>query len=250
MSTPTNPLSLYLEKLLARAPMSSAASEAFLATRYKVESFDTYRDIVREGERTENCALVIEGLVSRYKTLRNGGRQIVSFHIRRDMVDLPSCLIKVADHTIRTHMPTTIAKVASLDMLKLAEDFPELGRAFWFDSLVDAAIFGEWTLNVGRRGARERVAHLLLEFAYRLQSVGLSDGTSFTLPVTQADLADATGLSPVHVNRSLKVLRIEGLIRMVGKSITIDDAEALARVADFTPLYLHPEGPRILEPTD
>jgi len=124
-----------------------------------------------------------------------------------------------------------------------------LGRAFWFDSLVDAAIFGEWTLNVGRRGARERVAHLLLEFAHRLHSVGLSDGKAFVLPVTQADLADATGLSPVHVNRSLKALRVEGLIRMVGKSITIDEPDALERLADFNDLYLHPEGPRTLEPS-
>jgi CRP-like cAMP-binding protein len=237
-------LRAHLAKLMRGSAISDLAQQAFLALDAKREEFAIYRDIVREGEPTERCCFVEAGLISRYKTLRNGDRQIVSFHLAGDLVDLQSSLVRIADHGIRTHTPTTIFTVASNDILRLAADYPELGRAFWFDTLVDAAIFREWTLNVGRRTARERTAHLLLEFAYRFQAIGQSDGREFILPVTQADLADAVGLSAVHVNRSLQWLRAQGLIRTFGKTVVIEDREALIREADFRSIYLHPEGPR------
>jgi CRP-like cAMP-binding protein len=237
-------LSRYLDKLSARAKMSPEAREAFLATPCEKENFETYRDLLREGEATTACWLMASGLVSRYMTLRNGGRQIVSFHIAGDMVDLSSCLMRIADHGIRAHAPVTVFKFGFADILRLAEDFPELGRAFWFDTLIDAAIFREWTLNVGRRSGRERVAHLLLEFAYRMKRAGLCDGVEFILPMTQADLADAVGMSPVHVNRSLQWLRANQLIRSQGKVMTIIDEPRLVTLANFNEIYLHPEGPR------
>lgn len=240
-------LSRYLAKLTARAPIPAAATTAFMAMQCESVVFDTYRDLVREDEHTQSCCLIGAGLVSRYKTLRNGGRQIVSFHIVGDMVDLQSCLMRVADHGIRAHTPATVIRIPFGDILHLAEHYPELGRAFWFDTLVDAAIFREWTLNVGRRTGRERIAHLLLEFAYRMKAVGLCDGIEFVLPVTQADLADAVGMSPVHVNRSLQWLRSSGLIRTQGKVVTIVDRAELVALADFQETYLHPEGRRRME---
>jgi CRP-like cAMP-binding protein len=244
MNQQTQALDRFLGKLSARSAISPAATRAFLGIPAEVESFDTYRDLVREGEQTKACCLMASGMVSRYKTLSSGGRQIVSFHIVGDMVDLQSCLMRIADHGIRAHTPVTIVKFGYADILRLAEQYPDLGRAFWFDTLVDAAIFREWTLNVGRRAGRERVAHLLLEFAYRLERAGLSDGTEFALPVTQADLADAVGMSPVHVNRSLQWLRSNRLIRTQGKVVTITDMPRLVHLADFHATYLHPEGPR------
>lgn len=238
------PLSRYLARLSARSTISPVAMNAFLAIDCQSESFETYRDLVRENEPTKSCCLIASGLVSRYKTLRNGGRQIVSFHLAGEMVDLQSSLMRVSDHGIRAHTPVTVLRIRFGEILRLAEDFPELGRALWFDTLVDAAIFREWMLNVGRRTGRERVAHLLLEFAYRMKEAGLSDGGEFVLPVTQADLADAVGMSPVHVNRSLQWLRSTGLIRTQGRTVTIVDRDKLVALADFHDTYLHPEGPR------
>lgn len=234
----------YLGKLRRRAPLSEAAEAAFVALPTCERQIGTYRDIVREGDRTTHSCFIRTGLVSRYKTLRNGARSIVSFHIAGDMVDLQSSLLIIADHGIRTHVPTTIIEIAHADILRIAAKHPEIGRAFWFDTLIDASIFREWQLNVGRRTSRERVAHLLLELAFRMKAAGLIDGHTMPLPISQADIADAVGNSPVHVNRSLQSLRAEGLIRTYGKTVVIEQWEAMARMSDFNSTYLHPEGPR------
>ena len=244
-STINSALNRHLAKLLRSGPVSEAGQRAFLSLATRTKEHPTYRDIVREGDPTEWCCFIEEGLVSRCKSLRNGDRQIVAFHIPGDLVDLQSCLVRVSDHTIRTHTPTVIHSVACDDILTIAEEYPELGRALWFDTLVDGAIFREWTLNVGRRTGRERTAHLLLEFAFRFATIGQSDGTEFVLPITQADLADAVGLSPVHLNRCLQALRADGLIRTFGKTIVIEDREAMVREADFRTTYLHPERARV-----
>lgn len=240
------PMIRYLAKLTARGALSVEAQSALLALPGKTETVEHYRDLVREGEASRRCCLVVEGLVSRYKTLRSGGRQILSFHIPGDMVDLTSCLLKFVDYGIRTHVPTTVQTYDHDDILRLAAQYPDLGRSLWFDTLVDGAIFREWTVNVGSRSGRQRIAHLLLEFAHRLCRIGQSDGETFTLSVTQTDLADAVGLSPVHVNRSLQALRSDGLIRTMGRTVTLLDPARLADEADFNDLYLHPEGPRQL----
>jgi CRP-like cAMP-binding protein len=244
MSAMHSGLSLFVNKLKKRSEIPDAAIEAFLRVRVRRLIVSTYQDVIREGERTTHCCLVEQGLVSRYRTLRDGGRQILSFHLPGDMADLHASLLMISDHGIRAHIPTTIVQVPCIDMLRLAAEFPELGRAFWFDTLVDAGIFREWTVSVGRRSARRRIGHLLLEFACRYQAIGESDGTRFELRVIQADLADAAGLSLVHVKRSLQALRAEGLIRTYGKTVVIEDWDALAELADFNPSYLHPEGPR------
>lgn len=239
-------IQLFLKRIEGRRPLSQEARDAFLALEARTDRFDTYRDIVSEGARTTRCCLIAEGCASRYKTLPNGGRQINSFHFPGDMVDLQSGLMVVADHGIRTHSPTTILWYECNDILRLAADFPEWSRALWFDTLVEAAIFREWTVNVGRRSAAERTAHLLLEIAWRLEEIGESDGRTFKMPVTQVDLSDAVGLSPVHTNRTLQKLRESGMIRTYGKTIVIENREAMVRQAAFDDRYLHPEGPRAL----
>lgn len=244
MSEGRSAIGLYLNKVEARRSMPEGARQAIFALRHNRHSYETYRDIVREGDRPTRCCLLESGFVSRYKTLPGGGRQINSFHIPGDMIDLQSSLLLVADHGIRTHSPSTIVTFDAQDVLALAEEWPAWGRAFWFDTMVDASIFREWTLNVGRRSAVPRIAHLLLEVAARLESIGRSDGRKFTLPVTQADLADAVGLSAVHTNRSLQKLREDGLIRSYGRTVVLEDVEALKGIASFTSRYLHPEGPR------
>lgn len=234
----------YLAKLERRGALSDEGREALLALPAHSRTYETYRDIVKEHDRPTHCCFVESGLVSRYKTLRSGARQILSFHIPGDMIDLQSALVMVADHSIRTHVATKVLMIAHRDILEVADHHPDVARAFWFDTLVDAAIFREWTVNVGRRNARERTAHLLLEFANRFEAVGMVKAGTFDLPISQNDLADALGITPVHMNRTMQWLRGERLIRTHMRTITIEDMPAMAELGGFDPTYLHPEGPR------
>ncbi|HET6523168.1 MAG TPA: Crp/Fnr family transcriptional regulator [Sphingopyxis sp.] len=218
-----------------------------MALPTRTREYGIYQDIVREGDRPEHCCFVADGLVSRYKTLRSGARQIVSFHIAGDMVDLSSALVVVADHGIRTHAPTTVVAISHRDILQTSADYPEIGRALWFDTLIDAAIFREWTVNVGRRNSRERTAHLLLEFAYKFRAADQLVNDGFELPISQSDLSDALGITPVHLNRTLQWLRGERLIRTHMRTVTIENWPEMIRLAGFSSAYLHPEGPRELK---
>ncbi len=246
MSTCLDPnLSIMLAKLERRGQFSANAKAAFLRLSCRRRHYQPNRDIVREGEPALACRFLEAGTVSRSKLVPGGGRQIASFHFAGDLVDLSSALLLIADHTLRTHEPCVVLDIDHLQVLRLAEDYPEIGRAFWFDTLVDASIFREWSLNLGRRTARERTAHLLMEIGYRLEDAGLFGKADFTLPMTQADLSDALGMTPVHVNRSLRWLRQTGLINTPSRArVEIPDWDVLADFCAFRPLYLHPEGPR------
>ena len=239
-------LALFLSKLELDKALSQPARDAFLSLPTQRRTLDAYRDLVRERDTPGQCSLVETGLVSRYKTLRNGNRQILSFHIAGDFIDLQSALVVVADHGIRTHVRSTFLMIDHGHVLALCAEWPEIQRALWFDTLVDAGIFREWTLNVGRRNARARTAHLLLEFAYRFRQAGMGDGSQFELPVSQNDLADALGVSPVHLNRTLQWLRRERPIRTVSRTVIIEDEPAMVALSGFEPSYLQPQGPRLL----
>lgn len=238
--------SLFLEKLEARRRFSDAARGAFLALPAHEEEVRADRTIVRQGERSTRSCLLREGFLSRSKDLRSGDRQIVAFHVPGDLVDLQSVLVMVADHTILAHVASTVVSMAHADLLDLADRFPEIGRAMWFSTLVDSAIFREWTLNVGRRDAMAGTAHLLLELHYRLRAAGRASDDTFEMPVTQSDLADALGLSAVHVNRSLQSLRGAKLIRTFRRTVEIEDMAGMIELAEFDPTYINPEGPRQL----
>jgi len=238
-------LSSYIAKLERRGPLTAGGRAALLALPARSREYEIYHDLVREGDRPGQCCFVASGLVSRYKTLRNGSRQIVSFHVAGDMVDLSSALVIVADHGIRTHCASTIVMIGHRDILEVAADHPDVGRALWFDTLIDAAIFREWTVNVGRRNSRERTAHLLLEFAYRFRAANQLVDDGFELPVSQADLSDALGMTSVHLNRTLQWLRGKRYIRTLSRTITIENWPDMIELAGFSSDYLHPEGPRI-----
>jgi CRP-like cAMP-binding protein len=239
--------SLYLAKLERRGVFSPASRAALLALPTRRLTYKAHQDIVREGERLPHCCFVESGLVSRHRVLRNGARQILSFHIRGDMVDLPAALVKFADHNITTHTATSIIAIDHDHIVQIAADYPDIGRAFWFDTLVDSAIFREWTVNVGRRTARERTAHLLLELAYKYKSAGMLTGDSFELYLSQTDLSDAVGVTPIHLNRTMQWLRSQGLIRTDRRTVTIENWSAMIELAGFTTAYLHPEGPRTMD---
>ena len=199
----------------------------------------TSTDLVREGERRSSSLLLVEGFACRYKMSQDGARQIVSFHIAGDFVDLNSLLLGTMDHSIAAITPVQVAAIPHATMLGWTQPYPNLVHLLWRDTLIDAATFREWVVNVGRRTAYQRTAHLLCELVARLRAVGLTRGDACDLPISQVELADALGLSPVHTNRMLQQLRGEGLIELGGGSLSVRDWEELKRAGQFDPTYLH-----------
>ncbi|WP_246767590.1 Crp/Fnr family transcriptional regulator [Bradyrhizobium sp. CCBAU 53340] len=217
-----------------RAMLIRAASE-------RVRKFNARVDITAEGDRPRDVHLILSGWACRYKQLADGRRQIMSFFLPGDLCDLNVFILKEMDHSIGTITPVTIADLAREFFDEISAGYPRIATALWWETLVNAAIQREWTMNLGQRTASERMAHLLCEIFFRLRLGGLTDGTSCEFPLTQADLADATGLSKVHVNRTLQELRTEGLIVLKGKMLTVPSLERLMDTGLFNPNYLHME---------
>lgn len=179
----------------------------------------------------------------RHRTLANGSRQIVAIHLAGDFVDLPSAFLGTADYSAQAVTRCDVAYLRHDILREIAFARPAIGRAMWQDTLIDTSIAREWIANVGRRDSRTRIAHFLCEMALRLEAAGLAAHTAWELPLTQDQIADCTGLTAVHVNRTMKALAKAGLIAHARRSVTIDDWRKLARAGDFKPGYLHLDGP-------
>ena len=198
------------------------------------------QDILLEGERPDHVHVILQGWAARYKTLSDGTRQIVAFLIPGDFCDLhAAAILGHMDHGIFALTRCRIAYIASEDLDALTSDHNGLTKALWWATLVDLAVLREWILNVGRRDAFERIAHLLCELHARMKMVGLVEFDRMALPLTQEQLADATGLTSVHVNRTLQRLRKDNLIEIGSGMLTILDIDALREAAGFTDNYLH-----------
>lgn len=197
------------------------------------------RDLLREGDSPRYVHLVLEGWACRYKTLPDGRRQIVSFFLPGDFCDLNVYVLKEIDHSVGAITRLRVADIAREEMEAVTATHPRITQALWWYELVAAAVQREWTLNLGQRSAYERLAHLLVELFLRLDVVGLTRGDSCDLPLTQNDIADASGLTAVHVNRTLQELRRAGLIVLQGRTLTIPDMAALQSAAMFNANYLH-----------
>jgi CRP-like cAMP-binding protein len=195
--------------------------------------------LVREGERATVCMLLLEGFTYRQKLVTDGARQIISFHIPGEFIDLQNGFLDVADHNVQSLGRSTVGVVNRDAIADLIGKDADIRRAVLLDSLVDASIFREWVVNVGRRDARGRIAHLLCELALRLDAAGVADGSMFDFPLTQEQIADATGLTAVHTNRTVQSLRKDGLISLAANRLTILDWKGLADVGDFSERYLH-----------
>lgn len=195
--------------------------------------------LIRAGQRLTTSTLLLEGLMCRYKDLSDGQRQISALHISGDFVDLHSFTLKRLDHNIRALTACKVALVPHERLRALSHDHPHLTRLYWFTTNLDAAIHREWELSLGRRPAIARIAHLICEMHVRLGLVGLTQGLEFRLTLTQADLAECVGLTPVHVNRTLKSLREQGLADMQRGRVRILDLARLQGIAEFNPDYLY-----------
>ncbi|MEZ2410643.1 Crp/Fnr family transcriptional regulator [Bosea sp. RCC_152_1] len=228
-----------LRKLELRAPLEERDRKAVLALPSRIQTIEPNIYLVREGDRPDHSCVLLRGFALRHKATEAGERQIISFHLDGDFLDLEGSLLNIADHNVQTLTRCEIAFIPRSAMRDLIASHAKVGMALWVDTLIDASIYREWVVNVGKREGFQRVAHLLCEFGRRLEVAGLATTRGYDLPMTQEQLADATGMSLVHVNRVLKKLAEMNLIERKKRFVSIPDWERLRSVAGFSELYLH-----------
>lgn len=229
-----------IRKLESISDLTAEEVRALAALPLSIRQRPEEADIVREGDTPSECCLLIEGWMCRYKVLQQGQRQIFSFHQAGDIPDLQSLHLRTLDHSVGTLTPCILGFIPHAALHETTLRFPGIGAALWRDTLIEASIFREWLAGVGRRSGHSRIAHLLCELFYRGRSVGLTDGDrGFDMPITQAELGDALGLSTVHVNRVLQDLRRDGLIFSRGRYLGIRNWTGLTALGEFNPNYLH-----------
>jgi CRP-like cAMP-binding protein len=212
----------------------------------RVRKVDAGSYIVREGDIPTHCCILISGYAYRQKVTGEGSRQILAVCIPGDAIDFQNMFLDISDHSVQLLTGSVVADIPREALQELVMKRPAIGVAVIHAALIEASILREWVVNVGRRDARARISHILCEFAVRLEARGLASESGFELPMTQEQLADATSLTPVHVNRVLRGLEAEGLITRKRRNIQFNDWQALQGVADFTRRYLHLPGEDML----
>lgn len=226
-------------KLEAFTKLSADDCAALGSVRRNFRFIEPRRDLISEGEKPRHVHLVLDGWACRYKQLPDGKRQIVGLFVPGDFCDVNVYILKTMDHSIGAITRLKVAMITPEEMNALTAERPRITQALWWNELVTAAIQREWTLNIGQRTAYERLSHLLIELYLRLQAVGRARDGRCDFPLTQNDLAEATGLTAVHVNRTLQELRRDGLIELERKQLQIIELERLKDVSMFNANYLH-----------
>jgi CRP-like cAMP-binding protein len=228
-----------IRKLRTIADLSDDAVRVLAGLPVRMKDFTEGSDVFSEGDRPSETCVIVEGWTCRYKLLDRGQRQIFSFHIPGDMPDLQSLHVRTMDHSMCALTPLRVAFISHSALDEAMREHPAVQTALWRDTLIDAAVFREWMAGIGRRSAYQRIGHLFCELYLRMRVVGLTADGGFPLYITQAEIADALGLTPVHVNRVLKSLRGDRLISTEGRYVSILNWEGLQSAADFDPTYLH-----------
>ena len=204
-----------------------------------VRPFKQRHDLILEDDSPENVHVILEGFACRYKRLPDGGRQIMAYLVPGDCCDLHVPILTEMDHSIGTLTACKVAFLPHAVIEDLTSQSKTITRALWWSTLADQSTLREWLVNMTRRPADKRTAHLLCELLVRLQAVGLATDNSFVLPLTQRQIADTLAMTGVHLNRIVRHLRLEGLITLKGHTITIPNVERLKGFAEFRPNYLH-----------
>lgn len=236
----TSPLAgtrLWTSRFLARAEQA-ALDDATLPAK----SVGANVDLIREGARTDSLLIVTEGWAYRYTTTRDGGRQFPTLVVPGDVGNLDSLMLDPLDYGLRTVTQATVVALPRARALALAEQFTGIARTFTWLALIENMTLSKWALSLGRRSAKGRLAHLLCELSVRLNAEE-GDQSRFILPLTQEQIADALGLTPVHVNRTMRELRTEGMITIWNRTITLPKVAQLREIGGFDPEYLHIDPP-------
>lgn len=231
------------QKLAAFVAFSDADLEILKRFHRSRRVFLPGHEMVTEGQSDQTAFILADGWACSYKIMPEGERQIVNFQIPGDFLGLRSVLFRTCDHSIQAITRIEASVVVSSDLLDGFGQSSRLATAILWAASRDEAMVVEHLVNLGRRSADERMGHLLLELGARLKLVGLGDKTGFDCPLTQYHLADALGLTPVHVNRVLRNLREEGLLTFQKRRVIIHDFERLAAFSGFDIDYLDHDGP-------
>jgi CRP-like cAMP-binding protein len=238
MGTSKVDLQTFLDRLTNRSRLNDAEREAILALPTQVRQVEAQRDIVRLDETVDHVSVIVEGVAARFGQNGEGQRQITALHIAGDAPDLHLVVVPRDNCPLQALTTTTVLLIPHTELRKVAARYPAVAEAFWRHCSVDSAIIAKWVVNIGRRDAKTRIAHLLCEMAVRCNAQARQGEVSFPFPLTQQHLADATGLTPVHINRSLKALTQEGLVRLSSRTAQIPDWEKFMTRAEFDPAYL------------
>lgn len=238
-------LRAFVDRLGALSPLSDQDVAALTGLSAQVTRVRAGADIIAPGSQFEHAILVGSGLVGRFMQLSSGTRQITAIHVPGDLADLHRVATPMAGSALQALTNVTIVRIPGKELRVLAQASPRITQAFWVYSAVDAAILSRWAVNLARREAKVRMAHLLCEIGLRMEATGQGSRDDFLLELTQGHLGDALGLTPVHVNRTLKALREAGMVEVEGRIFRIPDWSRLAALAEFEAEYL-----QILPPTD
>jgi CRP-like cAMP-binding protein len=229
----------FVRKLRGFADLTQRDVKVLVEATSRARPYPAKFDLIREGDEPGPVIAVLAGWAFRYKILPSGTRQIMAFLMPGDACDLNIGLLAEMDHSIQTLTPATIAMVPRAEMVAILDSYPRIARAMYIAQLVDEGTLRAWIVSMGRRSSIERVAHLMCELFIRVHAIdGLSD-EGLHLPMSQVMLADALGMTPVHINRVLKHLRDARALKMVRGAVTISDPSNLVRIAGFDENYLH-----------
>lgn len=234
---PAKPLTRKLERFVSLEVEDRRRLEALSAL--PVQTFRRGQSIAAEGEKPSSVHLIVSGMAARARVLENGQRQLMALLIPGDLCDVEVFVLEAMDHDIVALADTACALIPARRMEEMLTESSSLTRALWWSTMLDTAVLREWIVGHGRRGARERIAHLFYELLLRYCISGAGEGFAIPFPLTQSDLADATGLTPVHVNRTLQELRALGLVELERKRLHVTDPDGLRRIARFESNYLH-----------
>jgi CRP-like cAMP-binding protein len=236
-------LQLFVDRLASRSILTEEEVSALLNLSGQMKQVPAHADIVRLGDYVDHSCLVVHGIVGRFGQTHEGDRQITCLHIPGDMGDLPSVVSPKSAWGLGALTGATILRLPHADLRRVAAKYPGIAEAFWRDCVADGSIFSEWVVNVGRRDALSRLAHLFCEMGIRLERARQGNRHSFPLPITQTDIADATGLTSVHVNRMMKELRTRSIATARAGLVTIHDWDQLVTIGDFDPGFMLLDGP-------
>lgn len=227
-----------IDKLSRRDGLSPAEQAVLREVLGPPRAVASGQDLVRQHSTPAHSTVLLDGFSARYTALADGRRQITEINVRGDFVDLHSFLMRPMDHGVMTLTACAVSQVSHRALKRLTENHPHLARLLWLDTLIDAAIHRRWMVGMGRMSGLGRFSHLLCELYLRLEVVGAAARGAFDLPLTQTELGDALGLSPIHVNRLLGEMRREGLVAWRGSRVRLLDWNRLAMIAQFDPAYL------------
>jgi CRP-like cAMP-binding protein len=237
--SPMTDVSLFIHKLRARHALSSEEESAIRSIAWEPRRYARHEIMVRNGERLGHSILLLSGFAFRSKAAADGSQQIVETNVAGDFVDLHGFILKILEHEVSAASACEVALAPHGDLKRITEKLPRLTRILWFQTMIDAAIHREWMLVLGKKRSRARIAQFFCEMQARLELGGLTSDHGYDMPFSQQELADITGMTPVHLNRSLKELREAGLVTYRNGKVELHDLKGLARVAQFDPLYLH-----------